>query len=351
MPDPWSRSSDACWPALFALLVILVWTWMVAPVTARAQSNAVATPTAQQTSEKATSDSTAAEPAPRTAGIDLPQLEQQLKKTLEKVTPSVVAVAGGGSGVVISEDGYVLTVAHVGMQAGRRVSVTFPDGRRVWGRTLGNDRGVDAGLIKLSGDGPFPHAKMGTSKELQAGQWCFALGYPVSFDRGKPPALRFGRVLSSRDTTVVTDCTIMGGDSGGPLFDMDGNVIGVSSRCDNRLTMNIHVPVDCYHDTWDRLAQGEDFNSLSRNIAFLGVAPDENAEDARIGEVFPDTGAAAAGVRVGDVLLKFDGQELSKYSELPPLILKHKPGDEVEMVLRRGKEVITVKAKLGDRDD
>jgi serine protease Do len=67
--------------------------------------------------------------------------------------------------------------------------------------------------------------------------------------------------------------------------------------------------------------------------------------------VFPQTGASRAGVEVGDVLLKFDGQELSKYSELPPLILKRKPGDEVELVVRRGTKEITLKARLGDRDE
>ncbi len=341
------------------LLLILVWGWT--PVHARAQSGVVpsaaksapakkAAPktisTRARTGNSATGNS--ATGTPQT--IDLKSLEKRIKRTLAKVIPTVVSVAGG-SGVVISKDGYVLTVAHVGMRAGRRVRVTFPDGRRVWGMTLGNDRGVDAGLIKLTGDGPFPHAKMGTSKDLKAGQWCIALGYPVLFERGKAPAVRIGRVLNHRDTTVITDCTIMGGDSGGPLFDVDGNVIGISSRCDDRLTVNIHVPVDCFQDTWDRLATSEDFNSRSRNIAFLGVAADEDASDARIGEVFPGTGAAKAGIQVGDVLLKFDGHELGKYSELPPLILKHKPGDEVEIVLRRGKETVKLKAKLGDRDE
>lgn len=297
--------------------------------------------------EQASAPADSAEKAPT---LDLKAMERRIKATLAKVTPAVVAVSGG-SGVVVSEDGYVLTVAHVGSRSGRRLWVTFPDGRRVQARTLGNDRGVDAGMIKLSGNGPYPHVDMGVSKDIEPGQWCLALGYPVSFERGKSPAVRVGRVLSNRDTSIVTDCTIMGGDSGGPLFDIDGNVIGISSRCDGRLTVNIHVPVDCYQNTWDRLAQSEDFNSLSRGIAFLGVARDEETDAAKIGEVFPRTGASRAGIKAGDVFLKFDGEELSKYSELPPLIEKHKPGDEVEIVLRRGDETITVKARLGDRDE
>ncbi len=216
---------------------------------------------------------------------------------------------------------------------------------------MGNDSGVDAGLIKLDGDGPFPYVKMGQSKDLQPGQWCLALGYPVSFDRGKAPALRVGRILRNRSSMVITDCTIMGGDSGGPLFDLDGNVIAISSRCDNRLTVNIHVPVDCFHDTWGRLTKGEDFNSLAPSTVFLGVGPEAGADNAKIGEVFGGSGAAEAGIQVGDVILKFDGQQLNRYNDLPPLIFKHKPGDLVELEIQRGDDVLKLKAKLGVRPD
>ena len=139
----------------------------------------------------------AAPAAPVEAGIDLKAIERQIQETLKRVMPAVVSVSGG-SGVVVSADGYVLTVAHVGMRAGRHVTITFPDGRDVRGKTLGNDEGVDAGLIKIDGEGPFPFVPMGKSADVKAGTWCLALGYPVSFERGKPPALRIGRVQRNR---------------------------------------------------------------------------------------------------------------------------------------------------------
>ncbi len=327
-----------------AFVLTMVSMGMLAPSAAMGQETTTDIGSGETSTQRATSSETA---TARPTGLDLKSLEQQTKKALAKVLPAVVAVSGG-SGVVVSEDGYVLTVAHVGMRAGRRIRVTFPDGRRFWGRTLGNDAGVDAGLLKLDGNGPFPYAKMGDSEELEIGQWCLALGYPVSFERGKAPAVRIGRVLANRGTSVVTDCTIMGGDSGGPLFDLDGNVIGVSSRCDNRLTINIHVPVHRYEQQWDRLVKGDDFNSFD---VFLGVGPDEAAENARIGEVFDGSGAAKAGLKVGDVILKFDGQELARYRDLPPLILKRKPGDEVEIEIQRGDELLKLKARLGSRGD
>lgn len=321
-------------PLLVLLAGLLFFPAHTAPVWAQSSLETVATESSVATS--------------RTP--DLKSIQKQAQETLERVLPSVVAV-GPGSGVVISEDGYVLTVAHVGMTAGRRINVTFPDGRRVRGVTLGNDNGVDAGLVKIEEDGPWPHVKMGRSTDVEEGQWCLALGYPVSFERGKAAPVRIGRVLRNLPTMIVTDCTIMGGDSGGPLFDLDGNVIGVSSRCDMRLTTNIHVPVDRYHDTWDRLVAGEDFNSLAAEVAFLGVVPDEEATDARIAEVFAGTGAAEAGLQAGDVIVRFDGNAVDRYRDLPPLILKRKPGDEVEIEVRRGEELLTVKATLGARED
>ncbi len=277
---------------------------------------------------------------------DLKALESQIQAVVKKTTPCVVAVSGG-SGVVVSEDGLVLTVAHVGVRAGRRVIVTFPDGRRVRGKTLGNDHGPDAGLVKLDGDGPWPFVEMGDSDDLEQGQWCVTLGYPVSFERGKPPAVRLGRVLRSRKSTILADCKIMGGDSGGPLFDLEGRVIGIGSRCDDNLLINIHVPIDSYRDQWDRLVQGEDFNSLSPKVAFLGVSPSEDWEDDRIAEVISDSAAEKAGIKPGDRIIQFDGEPIDHYEELPPLIRKRKPDDKVKIVVQRGEETLTIDVTLG----
>jgi serine protease Do len=299
-----------------------------------------------QDAPAAVADSAATE-----VGLNLKALERQVQETLRKVMPAVVAVSGG-SGVVVSEEGYLLSVAHVGVRNDRRVTVTFPDGRSVRARTLGNDRGVDAGIMKIEGDGPFPCVPMGKSADVEAGAWCIALGYPVSFERGKPPVVRIGRVLRNRSNAMFTDCTIMGGDSGGPVFDLAGNLIAISSRCDDQLTTkNIHVPVDRYQDTWDRLVSGEDFNRFQRFITYLGVGRDEASPEARLGYIYPDSGAEKAGLLVGDLIVRFDGQEVSQYDQLPPLIERRKPGDEVEIEIRRGDETLKLKATLGRRPD
>jgi serine protease Do len=295
--------------------------------------------------------STSSDSANAAAVIDIEKLrdlEKRTLETIEKVTPCIVAVSGG-SGVVVSEDGLVLTVAHVGQRAGRTVTMTFPDGRRVRGKTLGNDEGVDAGMIQISQEGKWPHVELGKSADLQVGQWCLAMGYPVTFDRGKPPAVRIGRIQRNATTAIVTDCTIMGGDSGGPLFDMNGKLVGVGSRCDNRLTINIHVPIDCYRSFWDRLADSEDFDSQNEEVAYLGVRPDDEAEEAKIVEVFEDTGAEKAGIRVGDVIVRFGDTQIDAAEDLTRLIRRQRPGDAVKVEVRRGEKRVELTVTLGTR--
>jgi serine protease Do len=204
-------------------------------------------------------------------------------------------------------------------------------------------------MIQISQEGKWPHVEMGNSADLRAGQWCLAMGYPVTFDRGKSPSVRIGRIQRNNTTAIVTDCTIMGGDSGGPLFDLDGKLIGVGSRCDNRLPINIHVPINCYRDYWDRLADGEDFDSQNEEVAYLGVRPDEESEEVRIIEVYEDTGAERADIRVGDVIVQFGDVLVDDANELVRLIRRQKPGDTVNVVVRRDEEQVELSVTLGKR--
>ncbi len=192
---------------------------------------------------------------------ELRALEAQVQKVLAKAIPCTVGIRVGpaqGSGVIISEDGYVLTAGHVSGKPGQDVAVILPSGKQLKAKSLGQNRDIDSGMIKITDPGPFPFAEMGRSSALQRGQWVISIGHPGGFRTVRSPVVRLGRVLTVNPFLIHTDCTLVGGDSGGPLFDLDGKVVGIHSRIGGlAITDNIHVPVDTYRDTWDRLAKGE----------------------------------------------------------------------------------------------
>ncbi|WP_460183529.1 S1C family serine protease [Thermopirellula anaerolimosa] len=191
---------------------------------------------------------------------DARELESHVTELVAKVLPSVVCVRVGtnqGSGVIVTEDGYVLTAGHVVTQPNQRAEFIFADGKRASGTTLGRNEDLDAGLLKLEGDGPWTAAPMGDSDALSPGDWVLALGHPLGYTTGRPPVLRLGRVLRSDRTLIRTDCPLVAGDSGGPLFDLEGRVVGIHSRISTATTTNFHVPVQVFRDGWDRLAKGE----------------------------------------------------------------------------------------------
>ena len=186
-------------------------------------------------------------------------MDQHQQELVEKVTAVTVGLQIGptqGSGVLVSKEGHVLTAAHVAGRAGLEVRVIMPDGRKYRGTTLGMNKGVDAAMLKINRqlrDGEeiaWPYASMGQAAELEPGSWCLALGHPGGYQTDRQPVVRFGRVLSTNKMVITTDCKLIGGDSGGPLFDMEGNVIGIHSRIGTKVTKNLHVPIDNYRINW-----------------------------------------------------------------------------------------------------
>ena len=285
--------------------------------------------------------------------------QKKVQRVVSKVMPAVVGIArgnGAGSGVIVSKDGYVLTAAHVIGQPDQQITIIMNDGRRVKAKSLGMNRGRDAGLVKIVEEGTWPHVEMGKSSEIEIGQWCVAMGHPGGFQRGRTPPVRIGKVLRKSRSFfgLITDATLVGGDSGGPLFDLDGRVIGIHSSIGGSVAENRHVPVDAYHQDWDRMVKGDAWGRLGQtpvnaNGGFLGIGLEDADGGVGVSEVRADTAAAKAGIQVGDIVMKFDGKDVGAPIELMQLVGDKKPGDKVRMEIRRGEETLKLEVELGRR--
>ncbi|HWG41659.1 MAG TPA: trypsin-like peptidase domain-containing protein [Gemmataceae bacterium] len=302
------------------------------------------------TPARADSRALALERAVPAGAKDLRAIQDQVKRVAAKALPCTVCVRIGnafGSGVIVSKDGYVLTAGHISGEPNRDVRVILSDGRTVAGKTLGSDVGIDSGMVRITDEGVWPFVEMGNASKLKKGQWCVALGHPNGYKHGRPPVLRLGRVLENKSRIIRTGCALVGGDSGGPLFDLDGKVIGIHSRIGTSLTYNIHVPVDTYRTTWDRLVKSEVWGGPSG--PYIGVVLNPGEKECKIAEVEKNSPAEKAGLRPDDVVIRFDKKKIAAFEDLITLIHKHKPGDTVPLEVRRGKEVLNLKVIVGKR--
>lgn len=283
---------------------------------------------------------------------DLQAIEDHVSALVDEVKVATVGVQVGrayGSGVIVSSDGYVLTAGHVSGNAGRAATITLSDGRRVNARTLGQNSNADSGMLKIVGERTdWPHAEMAPADELRKGDWCAALGHPGGVQKGREAVLRLGRVLSVHRDLVQTDCELVGGDSGGPLFDMRGRVIGINSRIAERSDMNFHVPVSIYENQWDRLVAGESI--VDHSGAYLGLKgqPNPAGSGLVVTEVIEATAAEEAGLLKGDVLLRFNGDDVTTLDRLKELVGARRPGSRVVLAVLRDGVATNIVAKLGE---
>ena len=279
----------------------------------------------------------------------LKERERKVKAIVSEVMPSVVAVVGlkkpaTGSGVIVSEDGLILTAGHVTEAAGEELTIYFPDGRSVKGKSLGFNLSRDAGLAQITEEGKWPYVKMGDSEKAELGDWVVAMGHPGGFDLHRSPPIRLGRLVSLGEMGMLgTDCTLVGGDSGGPLFNLDGEVIGIHSSIGGSLAENRHVPSAVFRKGWDRLLAGERWGNLGMMATgidpdrpMLGVQMSEEESRVVISGLLPNSPAMRSGLREGDIILEVDNMKSEQMSEVVDYVSSRKPGDKVELLVLRG---------------
>ncbi len=266
-----------------------------------------------------------------------------------------------GSGFIISADGYVLTNYHVVKDADE-IIVRLNDRRELRGEVIGTDKRSDVALLKIDAT-DLPVAKIGTSSSLEVGEWVLAIGSPFGFDYSATAGIvsAKGRSLPRENYVpfIQTDVAINPGNSGGPLFNQEGEVVGVNSQIYSRtggyMGLSFAIPIEVAMDVADQL---KTTGRVSRG--WLGVLIQDITLDlaesfgmkhprgALVAKVLPDSPAQAAGIEVGDVIVRFDGKEVRDSASLPPIVGRTKVGVSIPVDVIRNRKQKVVKVKLGE---
>ena len=265
-------------------------------------------------------------------------LEQQFGRVSAAARYCTVSVKIGqaqGCGVIIDGEGKVLTAAHVAMRPNKPATVILANGRRLKAMTLGSNKNVDAGMLQISpgqNEGEdWPHATLGSSGKLSPGMWCIATGHPSGFDQDRGVVTRVGRISRVNRSALRTDCALIGGDSGGPLFDLSGQLIAIHSRIGNDVEENLHIPIDNYSNSWERLVAGDFWGSLPGFRPVLGVQGSSQIEEAVIDVVRLGSAAKKAGIQKGDIIKEFGDRKINDFQSLKEAVAETMPGEIVRV--------------------
>lgn len=296
--------------------------------------------------------------APETRN-DLEALQKAVGDALPKARAATVCIEiqdGSGSGVIVSPDGLVLTAAHVATGVKKKVTVILEDGTRLKAETLGLVADKDAAMIRITEAGTYPFVEMDRDDTTQLGDWVFSLGHSGGFDKERGSVVRLGRLVRIATGTFQSDCMLIGGDSGGPLFDLSGKLIGIHSRVGQQLQVNMHVPMPEYFANWDGMMKGEFIGEgpyaqlPEKGNGFLGLATEARPEGGlRVTKVGKKSPAEQAGVKEGDILLNLNGVVLDNREKMQALLKEMSAGDELTLETERAGKAKTFTLNLGER--
>jgi len=267
-----------------------------------------------------------------------------------------------GSGFIISADGYILTNDHV-VDDADEVKVRLQDRRSFTAKVVGKDPQYDIALLKIDA-GALPAVTIGDSRSVKRGQWALAIGSPFGLDATVTHGIisAVGRNLGSRDqpytSFIQTDVPINRGNSGGPLFNLQGQVIGVNSQIYSTSGgyqgLSFSIPIDVAMNVVDQIkAKGY----VSRGMLGVTVQPVDpfvknldlaDSNGALVAQVTPGSGADKAGLKQGDVILSFNGTPVTQAPDLPPLVAITRPGTMAKVELLRDHKKQTVDVKVGE---
>lgn len=291
---------------------------------------------------------------------DLEAIQTALHQVLPTARAATVAIEldeGSGTGVIVSADGLVLTAAHVSTGVDKELTVVMEDGTRHEAISLGLVADTDAAMVRMVGEGPFPFVEIDRDDSTRLGDWVFSLGHSGGFDEDRGSVLRLGRLVRIAQSTFQSDCTLIGGDSGGPLFDLDGKLVGIHSRVGQRLPENMHVPMREFLTHWEAMERGDfvgegPYAQKGRpGTGFLGLIGEAGEGGLEVERLAEDGPASTAGVEAGDVILSMNGQAVPDRDTLREILAELATGDRVVLEIRRptSDEPITLNFRLGAR--
>lgn len=268
-----------------------------------------------------------------------------------------------GSGFVIDPEGYIVTNHHV-IDGADTITIQFDDESEFEATLVGSDSETDIALLKITGDKPFPFVRFGDSDDVRVGDWVMAIGNPFGLGGSVTAGILSARHRNINATVyddfLQTDASINRGNSGGPMFNMDGQVIGVNtaifSPTGGNVGIGFAIPANMVQRVVGQLREfgrakrgwlGVTINAVTKDIAqSLGM---EKARGAIIGSVNENSPADKAGFEPGDVILKFAGEDVKDNSHLVKLVGQQPVGETIRVRVLRDEKELTVRVKLGER--
>lgn len=303
--------------------------------------------------------------APADFNSQLPNLPPQFRYFFEEMPQQrPQPTSGFGSGFIISEDGYIVTNAHV-VDNAKEVRIQLTDRKEYIADVVGSDERTDIAVLKVDAN-DLPYVTLGDSDSVNVGQWVLAIGSPFGFEYTATQGIisAVSRSLPNENYVpfIQTDAAVNPGNSGGPLFDKDGRVIGVNSQIYSRsggyMGLSFAIPINVAMSVADQIKEN---GFVSRG--WLGVTiqnVDQSLADsfgldrptgALVSQVTDGSPAEKAGIKTGDVILTFNDTNITRSAELPPLVGLVPVGEKAEISLKRQNKTITLEVTIAELDD
>ena len=298
---------------------------------------------------------TSALPAAEATTSDLLNVQRQVQAALVKARQALVAIECNGataSGVIINPSGLILTAAHVTGGAKKKVKIILHDGKSVEATSLGLDTMTDAAMIQLPAPAnAWPYAPINKEpRNLTVGDWCFDLGHPGGFDKARGSVVRIGKLVKVSSNMLQSDCVMMGGDSGGGLFNLAGEVIGINSMIWRGRDQNLHVSMAPFLRSWDAMKQNETIRVWEQGSGgWIGLSTQGGDDGLRIGAIAPASPALNAGLKEGDVIVKANNKTFAAPTDFSEFVRGHTVGEIVTLLIKSVQGQRVVEVKLGQR--